>query len=158
MPDYEFVILKTHAERANRSARSHAIRTALKQRPEGPNRSSSLYGTFDFNTPSYSELKGRFRLSRNRKIPTSQIHAGSVEPMKYRSAERSEEQERHSFNEQLILGDSSIGLARAKASISTFGNHSADPFNTMPAPFSRRTDLLTKYCTCAIKLNLSLCC
>jgi len=154
MPDYKFVVLKNHVERANRSARSHAMRTALQQRSEGPSTSSSLpHSTSTITAQSQAKLKGRFRLSAKSPNLNDQIHEGSVESLNNPSSESHEEEERSDLNERLIIDDAFIhenlssAFARAKSPISAFENHSIDPFDTMPAPSSKAVDLLTKYCT-----------
>jgi hypothetical protein len=163
MPDYKFLVLKNHVERANRSARSHAMRTALQQRSEGPSTSSSLpQSASTLTAQSQAQLKGRFRLSARNPNLNGQIHEGSVEPKKHPSSESHEEDERSDLNERLIIDDAFIHenlssvFSRAKSPISAFANHSLDPFDTMPAPSSKAVDLLTKYCMHPIELDIPL--
>ncbi|CAI7618872.1 unnamed protein product [Penicillium pancosmium] len=152
MPDYKFVVLENHVERVNRSARSHAMRTALQQRSKGPSTLSSLpHNTSTFTAQSQAKLKGRFRLSARTPNLNSQIHEGSEESLKNPSSESHEEKEQSDVNERLIINDAFIhenlssDFARAKYPISPFENQSMDPFDTLPAPSSKAVDLLTKY-------------
>lgn len=84
-----------------------------------------------------------------------------MESMNHPSSESYEEEERTDLNKQLIIGDSSMNknlpftFARAKSPINAFENHSVDPFDTLPAPFSKAVDLLTKYCTHPIERDIS---
>lgn len=148
MRDYKFVVLKDHAERANTSARSHAMRNALQQRAEALNLSSLLpYSSSGLTTQSPHELTGRFRIVNGNQVSNSRIHEGKTEPKNHSRPESSEEEERNDKTNSLIIGNPSMRFTRAKSPISAFHNDSVDPFDTLPAPSSKAVDLLTKYCT-----------
>lgn len=148
MPDYKFIVLDNHGKRANRAARSHAMRTALQLRSEGPqSASSSPYNTSALTTKLQAELKGRFRLPVANENTDGHTRGGYEKEVE----EEGEQEEVGSSDPMVIDGpsmpqDSSSVTVWTGTPINAFANHPVDPFNTIPVPYNGTVDLLTKYC------------
>ncbi|KAJ0339197.1 hypothetical protein COL922a_004729 [Colletotrichum nupharicola] len=152
-PEYKFVNFgadEGEFQPANKSVRSHAIRTAIQKG------ASELYA----NTALISQdtikrkaqLKGRFRLPATPAKPTS---AGQSSRGKSRqtttphSTNASRTTPRHSLQNSL----ESVTKASLPPWVQRLGSDNADPFNTLPIPSNSSVDSLVRYFITRFNLN-----
>ncbi|KAJ0308464.1 hypothetical protein Brms1b_009604 [Colletotrichum noveboracense] len=152
-PEYKFVNFgadEGEFQPADKSVRSHAIRTAIQKG------ASELYA----NTALISQdtikrkaqLKGRFRLPATPAKPTS---AGQSSRGKSRqtttphSTNASRTTPRHSLQNSL----ESVTQASLPPWVQRLGSDNADPFNTLPIPSNSSVDSLVRYFITRFNLN-----
>ncbi|WYZ42143.1 hypothetical protein EsH8_V_001038 [Colletotrichum jinshuiense] len=121
---------------ADKSIRSHAIRTAILKGPSEMGASTAF--TSQDTIKRKALLKGRFRLAGKAAKPKTQ---------------RSQTQ-RHKSDARSSTGDAdSSSNASLPPWVQRLGSDSADPFNTLPIPSSPSVDSLVKYFTTRFNLN-----
>ncbi|OLN95471.1 hypothetical protein CCHL11_05163 [Colletotrichum chlorophyti] len=124
---------------ANKSIRSHAIRTAIQKGPSEMGASTALISQDTMKRKA--QLKGRFRL------PSTSVKASSMNKTTKHQRQRSH-LDPYSPPTLVELMEQSM-----PPWIQRLGSDHADPFNTLPIPSNPSVDSLVKYFTTRFNLN-----
>ncbi|GKT60893.1 tachykinin family protein [Colletotrichum tofieldiae] len=139
--DYKFITVDAVEgtfQPANKSVRSHAIRTAIQRGGSQLGASTALISQGTIRGKAH--LKGRFRLGGTATKPKN--------PKNSKNQRRKNTTEPASPDIYELLSEASL-----PPWIQRLGSDNADPFNTLPIPSSPSVDALVKYFTTRFNLN-----
>lgn len=158
MPDYEFFISNAKPQPANRAVRSHAMKTALQIKNKKERSDREIQHSSELSSRSVSSaasMRGRFHVSRkpeaNNKIRKAARKESETPTESHRTGQKLNQLDSrprpkapHRDWEPLVHTNCHLSPPPSR-----FGNHTLDPFDTLPEGNSWKFDLLIKYCKCA---------
>ncbi|KAI8171413.1 hypothetical protein KHU50_005489 [Colletotrichum sp. SAR 10_65] len=152
-PEYKFVNFgadEGEFQPANKSVRSHAIRTAIQKGASELYTNTALISQDTIKRKA--QLKGRFRLPATPAKPTSAGQSSRGKPRQTttpHSTNASRTTPRQSLQDSL----ESVTQASLPPWIQRLGSDNADPFNTLPIPSNSSVDSLVRYFITRFNLN-----
>ena len=153
MPEYQFVMSGEKPTPAGRSARSHAMRTALQNRKDNDkSREQGQIADSQLTESSKEKLKGRFRLAtRPKKNKRSGIGpAGVMESKPEAQQEIVGALTRNAISTPKARIEKSLSQIQSCETLApmTMALSSAgfDPFHTLPIPHNRFIDNMVSHC------------
>lgn len=152
-PEYKFVNFgadEGEFQPANKSVRSHAIRTAIQKG------ASELYTNTALISQDIikrkAQLKGRFRLPATPAKPTSARQSSRGKP-RQATTPLSTNASRTTPLQSLQNSLESVAQASLPPWVQRLGSDNADPFNTLPIPSNSSVDSLVRYCKTNLRVR-----
>ncbi|KAJ0345288.1 hypothetical protein COL154_009349 [Colletotrichum chrysophilum] len=152
-PEYKFVNFgadEGEFQPANKSVRSHAIRTAIQKGASELYTNTALISQDTIKRKA--QLKGRFRLPATSAKPTSAGQSSRGKPRRTttpHSTNASRTTPRQSLQNSLEF----VTQASLPPWVQRLGSDNADPFNTLPIPSNSSVDSLVRYFITRFNLN-----
>ncbi|KAI8197812.1 hypothetical protein K4K52_010165, partial [Colletotrichum sp. SAR 10_76] len=152
-PEYKFVNFgadEGEFQPANKSVRSHAIRTAIQKGASELYTNTALISQDTIKRKA--QLKGRFRLPATPAKPTSAGQSSRGKP-RQTTTPHSTNASRTTPRQSLQNSLESVTQASLPPWVQRLGSDNADPFNTLPIPSNSSVDSLVRYFITRFNLN-----
>ncbi|KAF3797788.1 hypothetical protein GCG54_00011879 [Colletotrichum gloeosporioides] len=152
-PEYKFVNFgadEGEFQPANKSVRSHAIRTAIQKGAAELYTNTALISQDTIKRKA--QLKGRFRLPATPARPTSAGQSSRAKP-RQTTTPHSTNASRMTPRQSLQNSLESVTQASLPPWVQRLGSDNADPFNTLPIPSNSEVDSLVRYFITRFNLN-----